>query len=497
VTDFEKYLERLGSIHGLTSALGLLNWDQETMMPGKAVYCRGRSNAVLSGLVHDMITDNKFGDLLEELSQQKLNSDQLSSVRETKRDRDRAVKVPRKLVEELATATTSANQSWVNARKENNWTLFAPDLQKIVKLRKQQAEAIGYDEEPYDALLQEYEPGALTSNLVKLFGDLRNQLVPLLEKITAKEPVGFENLMHGNFDPALQQTMCIDLLECIGFDFSGGRLDVSAHPFTAEIGCNNDVRLTVAYNKNNLGPALYSAIHEGGHGLYEQGLLDQTMGTPLSEAVSLGIHESQSRLWENMIGRSKPFSVDLHKRLSLLFPEHFSGSTAENLYRSVNVVKQSPIRIEADELTYNLHIILRMELERALIRGDINVEDLPAKWNESMQNYLGITPASDSEGVLQDIHWSAGAFGYFPTYTLGNLYSAQFMEAAHISIPDLNSQIERGELLPLLHWMRNNIHKFGRKYSAEELCKNATGSELSIAPFVNYLTTKYSELYSL
>ena len=497
MSDFEKYLEKINAVHGLISALGLLNWDQETMMPSKAVLCRSRCNAVLSGLVHEIMTSPDFGELLERLSDQELSFDQTVAVRETKRDRDRAVKVPRKLVEELAMATTAANQTWVQARRENNWSLFAPDLQKIVELRKQQAEAIGYDEEPYDALLTEYEPGESTSNLVEQFSSLRDKLVPLLDKIRAKGSVDYDKLLQGNFEPALQQTMCIDLLECIGFDFSGGRLDSSAHPFTAEIGCNTDVRLTVAYHRDNLGAALYAAIHEGGHGIYEQGLPSELMGTPLSESVSLGIHESQSRLWENMVGRSKPFSVHLHKELSGLFPAEFKNASADDLYRAVNVVKQSPIRIEADEVTYNLHIILRMELERALIQGDIDVADLPDQWNESMRKYLGITPADNSQGVLQDIHWSAGAFGYFPTYTLGNLYAAQFMSAAERALPELNSQIERGELLPLLHWMRENIHQHGRRYSAGELCERATGSPLAIDPFVNYLESKYTELYSL
>ena len=488
-------LDRLAEIHALNNALGLLSWDQETLMPPKGVESRALSRQVLSGLAHDRITAPELGDLLDALSSADLDAPREAVVRECRRDRDRAVKVPRDLVTEIARVTALSQQAWAAAREADDYPAFAPRLAQVIDLRRRQAEALGYEGEPYNALLDEYEPGTRVEDLEPVFDGLRNHLIFLVAEISGKPQPGAAP-MTNDFPVDAQERFCRRLLVDMGFDFEAGRLDRSAHPFTSEMG-PRDVRLTTNYDPADLGRSVYSTIHEGGHGLYEQGLPTADAGTPLGEAVSLGIHESQSRLWENMIARGRPFMDYALPLLRDVFPGRFDALDGDDLYRSANIVRPSLIRIEADEVTYNLHIILRMELERAVISGDLQVDDLPGAWNDGMLKYLGLTPPTDREGVLQDIHWSFGLFGYFPTYTLGNLYAAQFFDAARTAIPDLDARTAAGDFAPLLDWLRGNIHRHGRLHAPGELCRMATGRDLDAGALTTYLDRKFGGLYGL
>ena len=492
---YDSYRKEMREIAALNSAQALLSWDQETCMPPRGLEARAEARSLMSGLVHDRIVSPRLGDLLAELSAADLDADDAANVRESLRDRERAVKVPRDLVTDLARATTLAQQAWAQAREDDDWNRFSPHLREVLRLRRRQAEVLGYADEPYDALFDEFEPGAVTSEIAAVFADLRARLLPLVGAIQDTGPRD-DALLRGTFPETAQERLSLRVLRAMGFDFESGRLDKSTHPFTTDI-ATGDVRLTTHYAPEDLSICLWSTIHEGGHGLYEQGLDAAQAGLPLGESVSLGIHESQSRLWENQVGRSLGFCRWILPQLRELFPGAFDAADPEALYRAANVVRPSAIRIEADEVTYNLHIILRMELERAMLRGEVDVDDLPGLWNERMAADLGVTPRNDAEGVLQDIHWSFGVFGYFPTYALGNLYSAQFFEAARADLPDLDAQIERGELIPLLDWLRDKIHVHGRRHSAAELCRRVTGAPLDPEPFVSYLHRKFGALYTL
>lgn len=487
---YDRYLERMRGLHALGSALSLLGWDQETMMPPAAVEHRAAVRSHLSGLVHDGTVDPAFGDLLAELAQADLDDAQAANVRETVRDRDRAVKTPRELVTELSRVTALAQQAWVKARQADDWPLFAPLLSQVMDLRRREAEAVGYESEPYDALLDAYEPDARAAELEPLFASLRPALAELTREIGERQDPAAADALRGDWDPAAQEAVSRRILQDMGFDFRAGRLDTSAHPFT---GGNHptDVRLTTAYDPADPAKAIYSTIHEGGHGLYEQGLPAAHAGTPLGEACGLGIHESQSRLWENHVGRSRAFMEYLLPLLRESFPERTAGLDADGLFAALNVVRPSLIRIDADEVTYNLHIALRFELERALFRGEIGVDDLPGLWRERMTADLGATPRGDADGALQDIHWSFGAVGYFPTYTLGNLYGATLFAAAGRELGDLDAMIARGEFAPLLGWMREKVHAHGRRWPGGELCRRAAGRGLNVDDFLNHLRAKF------
>ena len=492
---YASYLDHLQGIHALNTALGLLGWDQETYMPPRGLHPRAAARAHLTGLVHDRVVVDHFGGLLEELGGLELPEDMAASVRETRRDRDRAVKVPRDLVTELAQTTTLAQQTWARARNTDDWPAFAPILAKVVELKRREAEAVGYQGEPYDALLDEYEPGASAADIEPVFAELRTGLVELMGVIHAAGPRHDDAVLEREWPIDGQDRLSRQVLKAMGFDFDAGRLDTSTHPFTSGTS-PVDVRLTTVFDPLDLAKSLYSSIHEGGHGLYEQGLPETLAGTPLGQACSLGIHESQSRLWENQVGRSRPFMDYLAGQLKAIFPDRVSGLGPDVLYRAFNVVRPSLIRIEADEVTYNLHVLMRFELERALFRGDIEVSDLPALWNERMTADLGVTPENDREGVLQDIHWSFGALGYFPTYTLGNIYSATLFDAAGRDLPDLDAKIAAGDLAPLLDWMRTHVHAHGRRWTSSELCRRATGTGLDCTHFLDYLRTKFGALYA-
>ncbi len=491
---YDDFLDRVRHIGDIGGALALLAWDQEVFLPPKGVPARARHKATLAAIHHDCTVDETLGALISDLQGCELGDFEAANVREMKRLRDRAVKIPKRLVTELTEAGSLAQQAWAQAREKDDWPLFAPHLEKLVALKREEAEAVGYAGEPYNALLDEFEPGARVEDLAQVFGALREALIPLLEKIAAADNPPDDALLRKHYGLAEQEALGRRVLRDMGFDFEAGRLDVSTHPFTEGMS-PRDVRITARYGENELGMGLYSNLHEGGHALYEMGLPEQYDGTPVGQAVSLGIHESQSRLWENCVGRSREFFVAYGPVLREMFPEQLGSATSDDLYRAVNVVRPSLIRVEADEVTYNLHIILRLEIERALLRGEIEVADLPALWREKTSTYLGLTVPSDAQGVLQDIHWAFGVFGYFPTYTLGNLYAAQFFAVARQQIADLPGAVAGGEFASLLTWLRANIHRKGSLLRADELCREVSGESLSIDPFVAYLREKFAAIY--
>ena len=388
------------------------------------------------------------------------------------------------------------HEAWIEAREKSDFALFLPWLEKIVALKKEVAERVGYEGAMYNALLDEYEPYARAEEIAPVFAQLKEQLVPLVEQITATGKYPARGVLDQEYPIEQQELLGQQVLADMGFDMEAGRLDLAVHPFCAGTS-RDDVRLTTRYSADWLPGSLFGTIHEAGHGLYEQGLPADAIGTPAGASVSLGIHESQSRLWENMVGRSKAFWTHYLPKLRALFPQQLSAVDLDAFYAAVNQVEPSLIRVEADEVTYNLHILLRFELECDLIEGRVAVAELPEVWNERMEQYLGIRPPDDALGVLQDTHWSCGLLGYFPTYTLGNLYAAQFFHQAHQDLPDLEAQIAQGELGPLKTWLNEKIHARGARATASELVEEVTGAKLSADYFIDYLWEKFGALYGL
>lgn len=491
-------VQRCVELHDLGSASALLAWDQETFMPRKAAAARGRQLAALAGLRHERFTDPHVGELLStcEAGAANLTEDERVQVRELRRDWDKSTKIERSLVEELAAAESAALEAWREARARSDWRTFAPHFEKLLSLLRRKVAALGFADRPHDGLLDDFERGATEADLTRLFADLRARLSPLVESVLARRERVDPSCALRDL-PEEKQAAFGDLVaRAMGFDFEAGRVDRSTHPFCTGIAAG-DVRLTRRFIAGDLRPALCGVIHEAGHGLYEQGLLAEHAGLPLGEACSLGVHESQSRLWENLVARSLPFWRCFLPEIRKAFPADFRDATPESMWRAVNEVNASLIRVEADELTYNLHIVLRFELECALVRGDLAVADVPAAWNARMRELLGVTPANDAEGCLQDIHWSMGAIGYFPTYTLGNLYSTQLMEAARRDLGDLDLQFERGEFAPLREWLREKIHRHGRRFEPAALIAHATGAQPSAEPLLRYLREKAAAIYGV
>lgn len=474
----------------------VLNWDQETYMPPKGAAFRAQQLATLAGIAHELSTSKKLGKILEKLNNDNsLSKKEKKNIKQSLKDYNQRKKYTTKFVETMSKTISECFNSWQKAKKENNFSLYAPFLEKLVKLKREECEILGYKEHPYDALLDQYEPGAKTSELNVLFEDVRAQLVDFVKKIAAA-PQNDNSFMHLHYDKDKQWNFGIDLLKQMGYDFDAGRQDVSSHPFTTNFSAQ-DVRVTTRTNENDLNEMIWSCIHEGGHALYEQGLNPEDYGLPTGEYISLGIHESQSRLWENNVGRSLAYWKANFPKLQQLFPGNLSKVTVEDFYKAMNMVKPSLIRTGADELTYHFHILIRFEIEKALIEGKIQVKELPQFWNAKYKEYLNIEVPSDSKGVLQDIHWSHGSFGYFPTYSLGSFYAAQFFAQAEKEISGLEQQIEKGELMPLLNWLREKVHKHGKYYKADELCETITGEKLNFKYFMDYAKKKYSKLYEL
>lgn len=483
-------------VSDLGGAMSLLGWDQETYMPRKGAATRGRQLATLAGLAHARFTSPEMGAAIEAASSEALEPDEQINHREITRSYDRSRKIPTALVKALTETSSAAIEVWREARQQNDFPSFAPWIAKLVVLQKEVAEAVGYVDEPYDALLDEYEPAASTREMAAVFETLRGPLVDLADRIHASGVTPRTDFLEQAFPIEDQRRFGVRVTEQMGFDYEAGRLDISAHPFCSHMGAQ-DVRMTTRYSAELPTQSLFGIIHEAGHGLYEQGQNAAFEGTPRGSAVSLGIHESQSRMWENMVGRSKAFWQYFYPKFVETFPEQMKGVSETAFYAAINKVSPSLIRVEADEVTYNLHILLRFEIERGLFTDTIAVEDLPAVWHEKMKTYFGILPPNNREGVLQDIHWSYGSFGYFPTYTLGNLYAAQFYKAAERDLPNLTNQIASGELLPLREWLRTHIHEGGMTYRANDLVRKVTGEPLSASCFLSYIRNKFEPLYGL
>ena len=494
LSDHSKQVSYLGSV------IALLHWDERTQIPPKGHPHRVGQLTALAKMYHKMTTDPVIGELLSVVEIPDLTSDKLSveavNIREWRRIYDRAVKIPEKLAVELARAAAQGQAVWEKARPQDDWPLFKPYLEQIIALKREQAEALGYENEPYDALLDNYEQGETVSDLEPIFEQLVTALVKLLHRIQSSSRCRDSSSIEGRRYPIVdQEAFGKDVARRIGYDMEAGRLDVSAHPFTTGIG-PGDVRITTRYKIDSFTEAFFGVIHEAGHAMYHQGLPMEHWGTPICRPVSLGLNESQARTWENLIARSEAFWNYFYPQAQARFPS-LREVSREDFYFSINLVTPSLIRTEADEVTYNIHVLLRFELEVMLTRGELEVEDLPDAWNMKMQKYIGLVPPTHKDGVMQDIHWSSGAIGYFPTYTLGNLYAAQFLKRAEQDLGDLNSSMAGGDFTPLLLWFREKIHSQGCRYLPRVLVQTVTGEDLNPMYLINYLERKYSEIYKL
>jgi carboxypeptidase Taq len=486
--------ERLAQISDVSSANGLLMWDRQTYMPKGGVAGRAEQTATLSRIAHEMLVDAETGRLLEALDQPDPSSEDGALVRRARREYEKATRLPGELVAEISRTTALAEPAWVEARERSDWSLFAPHLETILPLQREAAEHLGYEDHLYDALLDGYEPGAKKARLEKMFEELKTELVPLIRSISERDGEDREAPLHNAFDEKAQERFGEEVITRFGYDWDRGRQDRTVHPFCIGL-TPGDVRITTRFDPGWLSPALFGTMHETGHALYEQGVDPAYARTPLSGGTSMGIHESQSRLWENLVGRSRSFWSHFYPGLQKAFPEALGEFELEGFYRAINAVSPSEIRVEADEVTYNLHILLRFELEVALIEGSLSVSDLPSAWNAKMEEYLGITPENEATGALQDVHWSAGLFGYFPTYTIGNVLSVALFDEAIGAYPAIPEQIAEGEFSTLLGWLRENIHRHGSRYYPDELIERVTGRPLDAAPYLKYLKNKFGQLY--
>jgi carboxypeptidase Taq len=480
----------------LGTAAKLLDWDKAVMMPPKGATARARAVATITGIAHERLTDPKVGETLDVLlDDDSLDDDQRASVRIFKREYDKATKVPQELVFALAEVSGLAYSAWTEARPASDFSILQPHLEKMVSLKKEQADALGWEVERYDALLDDFEPEMKTSEVVSLFEELTSGLKPLAEKIldAAGEPPEF---LTAELDGENQKAFSDWLVVKLNFDLERGRLDQSPHPFTMPVGAG-DVRQTTNVRKNDFRSAIFATIHETGHALYEQGLPEEWADLPIGSVPSLGMHESQSRLWENQVGRSRAFCEFMLPHLKELFEKELGSLDPGDFYRGVNHVRRSLIRIYADEVTYNLHVAMRFEIERKMFRDEVDVADLPEVWDEAMERYLGVRPPDAADGVLQDMHWSIGALGYFPTYSIGTLYAASLFKKANEDLGDLNEDFRAGDTSRLLGWLQEKVYSQGYRYSAKELQEKVTGRPLSAQPFLDYIDEKYSEVYGL
>lgn len=485
--------EHLARITDLNHAAAILEWDQETHMPEGGAASRARQVATLRTMAHELLTDDLTASVLD-AARPETDVDQ-DLVRITRRDLEKATRVPSTLINAMSEAQGHAKGAWQKARTTNTFSTFAPHLERIVDLSLEHAEALGYDDEPYDALLDIHEPDMKTRDVSATFAALKEELVPLVRELTETGASTLQkpntNVVHGHFPHDRQWDFGLQVARDFGYDMTRGRQDHSAHPFSTTFSID-DVRITTRIDESFFNPGFFGTLHEAGHAMYEQGIDPALERTPLADGTSLGIHESQSRMWENQIGRSLPFWEHYMPAAREAFPAALADVSAHMMYRAVNRVEPSLVRVEADEVTYNLHIMLRFELERAMLSGDVAVRDLPAAWNDRMESWLGIRPETDADGVLQDIHWSLGALGYFPTYALGNLMSAQLFEAMQRDLPERDHLIGKGDFAPILAWLRRNVHMWGRRRSATEILEATCGTGLDAAPWIRYVKAKYT-----
>ena len=502
---FETLTEQVAQVSDILNAVSVLTWDARTQMPPGGAATRGEQLATLSSLAQERLTSEHLKAALTEA--EKGFTDDITQLRTVKSVREAVnlfERIPPTLTGDLARLKTVSQEVWAEARKRSDFGLFTPYLTQMIELNQRLTEAIGYSEHPYDALLHLYEPGLTTHTLQDLFTALKEGLLPLLEEVRLREAPRWDFLTR-DFPEAEQRTFNLYTAELFGYDFTRGRLDVSAHPFEISF-TRQDVRITTRYERRYLPMSLFGTLHEVGHALYEQGVAPELTRSALTSdflglyavgGASYGTHESQSRLWENLVGRSLPFWEQHFAKLQEVFPEQLGDVDIPTFYRAVNRVSPSLIRVEADEVTYNLHIMLRVELETALLAGTLKVTDLPAAWNAKLGEYLGLTPPDDASGVLQDIHWSAGLFGSFPTYTVGNVMASQFFTAAGAQVSGLDEALAAGDYAPLQAWLTENIYRHGRTYTPHELLERSTGRGLDVAPYLEYLNSKYRELYDL
>ncbi|MEH7415242.1 carboxypeptidase M32 [Neobacillus drentensis] len=483
-----------------SSILGLVDWDQKVMAPKKGRNIFSKATGTLRTEIFQLSVSQEMGQLLEALTLENhyLQLDQVTraKVREYKEYYQKSKAIPADLFKDYSILTAQANDAWEEARDKNDFASYLPYLEKIIDYKRQFAEIFGYDEHPYDALLDEFEPGLTVKRLDPLFAKLRKSSVELLNRIRKHGLPTKVEVFEQSFDIDKQKDFNRFILPLIGFDMQAGRLDETVHPFAQTVNIG-DVRLTTRYLEKNVRSALFGTIHEAGHGIYEQQVNPIYEETVLQSGASFGIHESQSRFLENMIGRSQEFWHFFFPKLKEYFPEQLKDVSVGEFYRAVNTVQPSMIRVEADELTYNLHIMLRYEIEKALIGGEIEARDLPAIWNQKMKDYLGITPGNDTDGVLQDVHWSFGGIGYFPSYSLGNLYAAQILRTIQKAIPDFYHHIENGKFEIIQDWLKENIHQYGKLYRPNELIHMVTGEALNADYLIEYLEKKYAEVYQL
>lgn len=496
----ETLLNRIYEISDLRKAARVLAWDREVAMPRGGVSDRTQQIATLRKLSHALYTSDEMGELIEsarlELNGAGADSFEARLVRFLRRDYDKARKLPGEFVGRQATISNQAMAAWKEARADNDFSLFRPWLARIVDLEAEAADHLGYGDDPYDALLDRYEPDAKTADLRAPFEAAKNELISLYRAIVDREPVVGDQFLRQPFEVSRQKEFARYIATAVGYDLDRGHLATAVHPFSTSFSLN-DVRITTRYNPTYLSPSIFATLHEAGHAIYVQNIQPKLNRTPLAKETSAGLDESQSRLFENIVGRSRGFWQVHLTKLKATFPNQLKEVTLEEFYRAINKVQPGFIRVEADELTYNLHVYLRFELEHALLSGQLIVDDLPAAWNEKMKSYLGIVPADDRQGCLQDIHWTMVGFGYFPTYALGNLYAAQFFDAAAAQIPDLAVELEAGEIASLVAWLRENVHRHGRKLTADEIVLRATGKPLDHRAFVRYATKKFKALYAL
>jgi carboxypeptidase Taq len=489
----------LSDLVDLGHSMALLGWDQQTYMPPGGAEDRGNIQSTLSRLSHEKFTSEEMGSLIEDLVPYAgtLDPDSIDAclVKAVKKQYDKQTRVPAEWVVENAKATTLAHHVWEQARAEKNFDKFCPHLEHMIQLRREYADFFAPYDHVYDPLLDNFERGMKTAEVQAIFNDLRPQQVELIRSIS-EQPQVDDSFLHQPFPEKDQWAFGVDVITCFGYDWDHGRQDKAVHPFCTNFGIG-DVRITTRVDPNWVNPALFGTMHENGHALYEMGVDRSLARLPLATGASMAVHESQSRMYENLIGRSLPFWKFYYPRLQEVFPSQLGNVSLETFYKGINKVHPSFIRVEADEATYNLHIMLRLELEIAMMEGSLEAGDLPEAWNSRMQDYLGVTPPDDALGVLQDVHWSSGLMGYFPTYALGNLVSVQLWERMQADMPDMEEQIERGEFASILGWLREKVHRHGAKYEPQDLIQRVTGSTINPQPYVRYLKSKFGAIYEL
>jgi len=491
--------EILAEVYDLYYASAVLNWDQQTYMPPGGVVARGNQLGTLSSLAHSKFVSEEVGGLLEELKPYGKSLDSESNdaclIEVTDRDYQKEINVPSDYVAEWARVTTIAHGAWEEARKDDDFPHFQPHLEKIVEMRRQYADFFAPYDHVYDPLLDDFEPGMKTADVKKIFSEMRPKQVELIKAISEKPQVD-DSFLHLNYNGQKQWDFGEAAITKYGYDWNRGRQDKAAHPFSTHFSVS-DVRITTRVDENFLSTALFGTLHEAGHAIYEQGISPDLERTPLQGGASLAIHESQSRMYENLLGRSFDFWVHFYPMLQKSFTTQLGNVDLDTFYKGINRVEASLIRVEADEATYNLHVMVRLELEIELMEGNLKVVDLPGAWNERMNDYLGVVPPNDAEGVLQDVHWAGGALGYFPTYSLGNLVSNQLWEKINQDIPKLSSQIQKGDFSELLAWLRENVHQHGSKYKPQDLVKKVVGEKITSEPYLKYLNEKFGAIYGL